>query len=176
MTQRRIMGLTVIQPWAELIAAGVKDVENRSWAPTREVLEPGDFLAIHAGKTVDSEHWAGALETCASIDPTIIAFPVLRGLSDLPVRARGDRFDQRKGYAEKAVPYGAIVAVARYRGHARASGSPWFVGPVAWLLKDAVRIDPVPCSGQRGLWSLSEPTLDLVRERFAASRRKSTGA
>jgi hypothetical protein len=40
--------LTVRQPWASLIVAGIKDVENRSWATHRRGL-----LAIHAGKSID---------------------------------------------------------------------------------------------------------------------------
>lgn len=42
--------LTIKQPWASLIAAGIKDVENRSW-PT---LYRGPLL-IHAGMGVDLE-------------------------------------------------------------------------------------------------------------------------
>lgn len=42
--------LSIRQPWAWLIAAGHKDIENRDWpTPFR-----GEFL-VHAGKTVPSE-------------------------------------------------------------------------------------------------------------------------
>jgi hypothetical protein len=40
--------LTVRQPWASLIVAGIKDVENRSW-PTRH----RGRLYIHAGLELD---------------------------------------------------------------------------------------------------------------------------
>jgi hypothetical protein len=42
--------LTVKQPWASLIALGLKRVENRTWAPN---LEPGDEFLIHAGASID---------------------------------------------------------------------------------------------------------------------------
>jgi len=42
--------LTIKQPWAELIAMGAKDIENRSW-PTRHRGQ----LVIHAGKSWDKE-------------------------------------------------------------------------------------------------------------------------
>lgn len=42
--------LTVRQPWAGLIALGVKDVENRTWVPS---LAPGDRFAIQAGSGFD---------------------------------------------------------------------------------------------------------------------------
>lgn len=44
--------LTVRQPWAGLIAHGVKDVENRTWQPN---LELGARFAIHAGR--DDDVW-----------------------------------------------------------------------------------------------------------------------
>jgi hypothetical protein len=42
--------LTVRQPWASLIVAGIKDVENRSWS----TKFPGK-LGIHAGMRVDTQ-------------------------------------------------------------------------------------------------------------------------
>lgn len=51
--------LTVIQPWATLIALGAKQYETRSWKPDK--LRRGDFLAIHAGKQFgdDELYWCG---------------------------------------------------------------------------------------------------------------------
>jgi len=43
--------LTVRQPWAGLIARGIKDIENRTWAPT---LALGDRFAVHAGRRDDA--------------------------------------------------------------------------------------------------------------------------
>lgn len=31
---------------------------------------------------------------------------------------------------------------------------PWWVGPVGWYFRDLVAIEPVPCKGAQGLWSL----------------------
>jgi ASCH domain len=45
-----VRALTIRQPWASLIIAGEKDVENRTW-PTR-YRGP---LAIHAGQGVDRD-------------------------------------------------------------------------------------------------------------------------
>ena len=49
--------LTIRQPWASLIIAGVKDVENRSW-PTKY----RGSLLIHAGKGIDHSEWTGTLD------------------------------------------------------------------------------------------------------------------
>jgi hypothetical protein len=42
--------LTVRQPWASLIVAGIKDVENRSWRTNYR-----GRLGIHAGSRVDQD-------------------------------------------------------------------------------------------------------------------------
>lgn len=44
--------LTVRPPWSDLIAAGVKDVENRTWR-----VDHGTRLWIHAGVNVDRSAW-----------------------------------------------------------------------------------------------------------------------
>ena len=46
----RVKALTVHQPWASLIAAGIKDVENRSWRTNYR-----GTLLIHAGMGLDRE-------------------------------------------------------------------------------------------------------------------------
>jgi len=45
--------LTIKQPWAALIAAGFKTVENRSYAPPKTIR--GKRIGIHAGKAFDSK-------------------------------------------------------------------------------------------------------------------------
>lgn len=44
--------ITIKQPWASLIVAGLKDIENRSWKTNFR----GRVL-IHAGKTVSKNGW-----------------------------------------------------------------------------------------------------------------------
>lgn len=48
--ERPARALTIKQPWATLIAAGIKDVENRSWPTSYR----GPLL-IHAGKAFDHD-------------------------------------------------------------------------------------------------------------------------
>ena len=58
-----------------------------------------------------------------------------------------------------AIPFGAVVAVARLRGCCRIQDLPLDLrdhmhaeGPWCWILEDVRRITPVPCSGAQGLW------------------------
>lgn len=41
--------ITLHQPWASLIARGIKHIETRSWEPPRSLY--GQRIAIHAGKS-----------------------------------------------------------------------------------------------------------------------------
>lgn len=65
MTQAKLYALTLWRPWSTLIAKGVKKIENRPWAPLPTMLEPGEWFAIHAGK---------------SYDDTVISFALQRGV------------------------------------------------------------------------------------------------
>lgn len=47
--------LSIRQPWADLIVAGVKDVENRSWATSLR-----GWILIHASQTYDWQERARA--------------------------------------------------------------------------------------------------------------------
>jgi hypothetical protein len=58
----------------------------------------------------------------------------------------------------------AIVAVAQFNGNVEVSDSVWWIeGQIGWQLINVVRIEPVWCSGQQGLWNLPDPILNQVR-------------
>lgn len=72
---------------------------------------------------------------------------------------------------------GAVVAVARVTKVVTASRSPWFSGPLGWVLKDVVALrKPVECKGQLGLWHLPPGAERAVRAQLRGlgrtSRRK----
>lgn len=136
--------LTLIEPWASLVAHGLKKIETRSWStPYRGPV------AIHAGRNRDAirtGRYVGQLFEEAGI----------------PVPAWWMAADQ--------YPLGCIVAVARldscFRMEAnsiaeqtrqeRAFGG-WCVGRYAFVLKDVRRVaEPVPVRGALGLWDLPQ--------------------
>lgn len=168
----KILALTILQPWATLIAQGPKRVENRTWAPRG--LKVGDYLALHAGVFSPrlADHWNYALDL-AEFHGILDEVPLLKQWNDVINGELGRLYRARcKRFLQGAVPHGAVIGVARLAGVERETpaSDPWWCGPVGWRLTDVVGIEPVPCSGAQGLWELPPDVLDAVRERWAAAR------
>jgi hypothetical protein len=144
MTARRLLGLTLHRPWPILIAKGIKRIENRTWSPEPR-LQPGEWFAIHAGKTYD--------DTCS---------PMAQRLGvDMEVF-----FDKKLGTES------AIVCIAQYGGVVTKSDDPWFFGPpsLGWLLPKVVAIDPIPCKGHQSLWDVPDDIAEQCRVAFGKAR------
>lgn len=174
---RPIRGLTIIPPWGGLIVDGSKPVENRGWEPTP--LVSGDFIAIHsgtwAGKKTEQE-WLSALDHAKQCG-LLASLPILAKFDEI-VRGEQGRFYRQRciSYCKTAVTYGAVIGVARLdevRTTARiinGASDPWFFGPIGWYLRDVVAIEPLARKGELGLWKLTTEEMDVVRERYKASR------
>lgn len=81
--------ITLWQPWASLIADGVKQYETRSWKPPQDLI--GKRIAIHAAKRKITEQ----------------EFYV-----DLAGKVRWEMYFRYGLKWNKEIPYGAIVATA----------------------------------------------------------------
>lgn len=125
--------LSIRQPWAACIAAGHKDVENRTWGHSHRGL-----VAIHASATVDPD---------ALLDP------------DTASLIREATRDLGSGYRSG----GAILAVARIEDvHPYSPYNPgccysrWaerHAGVWHWVLAEVRRLDaPIPAKGRLLLW------------------------
>ncbi len=144
-----VKAITLHQPWASLIAAGIKTIETRSWAPPRRLI--GQRIAIHASRK---------REVSGKLHPeTLLAVLDLFG----------------HGWSDR-IPLGAVVATAllkdarqvgfqRYVGRVLASSpsyTGWIepdpygdfsVGRWLWILTDIQKVEPlVPARGRQGLW------------------------
>ena len=63
----------------------------------------------------------------------------------------------------------AVVAVVRLAGVVTESEDPWYAGRYGWLLADRQRlVEPVPCRGRQGLWTLPADVEAQVREQVIA--------
>lgn len=126
---KTVRALTVRQPWASLIASGVKPVENRTWPVPATWAERGPLL-IHAGAAVDRAAY-GYEHVGRALFETV-------GNEELPTSA-------------------IIAVVGSVRAHRDGIGGhcePWGVDDCwHWVLSDVRRLPrPVPAKGRLGLW------------------------
>ena len=146
--------LTLWQPWASLIAHGIKLIETRSWFPHRSQI--GQRIAIHAGmkKPIPSEFVSDSLVSIylasrmgkewADEIPfgAVVATAVLADV--MQVTWIDEAFDP-------PIAHGVYPSVPR-----TAPVDPWgdfSVGRYLWFLEDVEPLDP-PCyvKGKQGLW------------------------
>lgn len=128
--------LSLLQPWAQLVAIGAKEYETRSWAT--DYRGP---LAIHASKGFSKENRELCLE-----------WPFDEALLKAGIGCPG------------ALPRGLVIATCVLVGCYRINKpnpriSPeeqsfgnWKVGRFAWRLQDVKLIAPVEAKGRLGLW------------------------
>lgn len=156
--------VTLHRPWSDAIVRGPKRVENRTWEPPRSML--GKTIAIHAGKRFDESAALGIAAdpriewpppmTDADSPQGIVGVATLRGWLDL-------RSDRARTAPESDEERSAVWVLRR---------SPWWVGPVGWWLDDVVAIEPVPCRGAQGLWTVPASTAAIVEERARKARAR----
>lgn len=120
---KRDMCLSVRQPWAWLIVHGWKNIENRYWA-TRYRGE----LHIHAALTMTADDY----EACRIFVDGIC--------EDLAMPVPAD------------LPRGGIVGTVTLLDCVRHHSSPWFTGPIGWVLDEACDCGLIPCRGMPGLF------------------------
>ena len=76
--------LSIQQPWASLVCAGIKDVENRTW---KAAQVPGRILIHASSKKVTKNFFAGIPEYMESVISNEITFGNLPDLDKLPTSA-----------------------------------------------------------------------------------------
>jgi activating signal cointegrator 1 len=144
-----IRGLTLIQPWAGMVALGHKRIETRSWRNGYRGL-----VAIHAARGRADERLFAELCACAGYIASS-APPVVHVRGSVVAVARiADMITTR---------------IAEAHGLASPCTLEWELGDFsagrwAWLLEDVRPLDlPVPCRGLQGLWPLPHDVERAVR-------------
>lgn len=155
--------LTLTQPWAGLVASGIKLIENRP----RKMIKADDFgaqFAIHASRELDESVFDRIEEIAPELfdqDGNYYASPWYRRTlhtSAVIAVATLERMVER-------VPiYGADLAglpTAQRR---------WFFGPIGYVLRDVVALStPVASRGWQGFWTLPRDVEAKVREQLERS-------
>ena len=120
--------LSIRQPWAWLIAKGIKDGENRTWKTNYRGL-----IYIHAGTKFDDEGYEIACEILKTHHPNI----------EIP--------------AKNEFYKGGIVGMADIIDCVEYLNSPWFFGPHYFIFKNQNEIAPYKCKGRLGLFNIRPP-------------------
>lgn len=148
--------LSLIQPWATLVAVGAKRYETRAWStPYRGPI------AIHASKWLD----AGG---------RVISSEVAEYLSLCHEEPFRSALGQNGIERVRDLPSGAIVAVARLVDVVRTDTviidalerefGNYAPGRYAWKLADVRQLlEPIPHRGFPGLWDLPAAALEVVQ-------------
>lgn len=150
--------ISILQPWASLVAIGAKKIETRSW-PTN-YKGP---LAIHASKRFTMTN----RKLCD--DDTFMAALFYSSMAKIT-------------HADQ-LPLGAVIATCNlvrclyikddglFKVHGFTAGfapdmsveepeksfGDYTTGRFAWILEDVKQIKPVPAKGQLGLWNWEPP-------------------
>ena len=118
--------LSIRQPWAWLIAAGYKDIENRNWSTGFR-----GRICIHASSKFDKGGWVAIISGHMNIS---------QGVQD--ILAHKTRWER-----------GAIIGEVDIVDCVTQSSSPWFIGPYGFVLANPMLYDrPMSCKGKLGLF------------------------
>jgi hypothetical protein len=128
--------LSVKQPWAWLICAGYKDIENRNWPTTFR-----GKIYVHAPK-----FW----ENCFADD-------IYQQYASI-LEAKGLPYDDFIEWWRRENPrtdglLSGIIGEVDITGCVEASDSPWFTGKYGLVLANPVLYErPIPCRGRLGFF------------------------
>ena len=154
----KILGLTLHEPWASLVARGLKPIENRRWTPPVKWIEASGWLALHAGKTYDTE--------CA---PWVRArFPELQ----IPVEPKNGIIAVARVVGWLEPKTGNVVMIHKLALPPTDAEKLWHMrDQFGWILRDLVLLPtPIECRGMQKLWPLGSAYAQ-VREAFGAATR-----
>jgi hypothetical protein len=119
--------ISIKQPWAWAIVHGYKPVENRTWRTTHR----GE-LAVHASRNFDKEGYQWLLDHAKEVGINMLDIPT-----------------------PKQFVLGAVIGTVEITDCVRESTSPWFFGPVGFLLTNAIAFKtPIPCKGRLSIFSV----------------------
>lgn len=126
--------LSIRQPFAWFITHRYKDIENRSWKPHNQNMKFRGRFLIHAGK-----EWYPGVKSFQDAEDlfTKITHEVVRIPRD--------------------IGFGGIVGEAEIIDVVNEHDSPWFVGPVGLVIRNAAPRIFFPYNGQLGFFDVSMP-------------------
>lgn len=141
--ESRMKSITIIQPFATLIALGEKQLETRSWATKHRGL-----LAIHAGKKIDKQ-------ICLQEPYKSVLFEYGYTSDNLPSGAVIAVCRMAECYqVEKDIDTHAYFTDGSIVDGNEYVFGDYSEGRYAWKLTDLVKLEePISVKGMQGLWN-----------------------
>lgn len=143
-----LRGLSLLQPWASLIAAGAKTIETRSWGTSYR-----GQVAIHASRRFTREQWTLCLEREFS-EALDLHFPSPhQDTHGLPVGCVVAV--ARVQWTERTDLFDTLIDDLIQRAEKERAFGDYSDGRWAWFLADVRPLpEPIPCKGALGLWAV----------------------
>jgi len=133
MFEAKYKALSLKQPWAWLMCAGYKDIENRDW-PLPNNFKLPQRIYIHSGKKVDDE---GAIWLWENRERLGIL-----GCSN-------EWIEICNTWSQ-----GALIGELDIVGQLKHSSNKWFFGKYGFLTANPMLYDnPIPCKGKLGFFT-----------------------
>ena len=148
--------LTLHQPWASLVADGIKKVETRSWPPPISLVD--ERFAIHAGLQISGTDFGLTADDPKAMPRGAVVCTVVLETAYRVAYLKYHKYNsERLPYAmfgktiPGVAPVHASIEIDRYGDF-----SP---GRWVWLLRDIEKLDPpIPARGRQRLWNWEMPT------------------
>lgn len=133
--------ISLRQPWATLMALGIKHIENRSWRSSMR----GPVL-IHSSSWWHREEAEDDYDTAAHI-------MAKAGLGSMPLTV-----------VEMKAVRGGVIGAFTITGCVERSDDPFFFGPYGFTVKNAVAFPTViPCRGALGFFEVPDDVVEAAR-------------
>jgi hypothetical protein len=118
------------------------------------IKQPFAWAIIHAGKDIENRSWLTKHR-----GPLVIHAGASFHASPLPHRLP---VDEPEEYVQSA-----LIGIVDLLDIRESSRSPWFSGPLAWVLANPRSFQkPIPAVGKLGLWTLSPEQERAVRRQL----------
>ena len=131
--------LSIKEPWAYLIVNGFKNIENRTW----KTKIKGTIL-IHAGKQIDRDADLHLIRTLMKDDK---AYDKM--FNEIYIKKNPELFGGIVGQAN-IIDWQDRKSTGRYH-------SPWFTGPVGFVLENQKPLPYFPVKGQLSFFNVDYP-------------------
>jgi hypothetical protein len=160
-----VKAITILQPWATLIATGSKSYETRSWATSHR----GE-IAIHAGQTWSRDYARICTRSPFLEELSRDGYMIDRYLWGPHGRVRS--FGLPLGKVVAVAELVEVIPVERVSGlvNPRETAFGDFSrGRYAWKLSNIRRLrEPYPAKGRQGVWDILGEAEDVLRTRAAS--------